>query len=70
MPETPQNPLPPVATMELVAQRLGDLRDALVIASQALRDYQFSLESPERHSAAQEAQHVLERSCSSDGTTQ
>jgi hypothetical protein len=51
----------PVAKAELVAHRLVALRDALVMVSQALRDYQFLLESTERRAAMLQADHLLNR---------
>ncbi len=48
--------------MALIAHRLFELRDAWVAASEALRDYHFSLESEERQLAAKQMLCLLERS--------
>jgi hypothetical protein len=56
------NPEPPEENIEHIVRCLVDLRNACVIASQALRDYQFSLESQQRQWADQQAQHLIETS--------
>jgi hypothetical protein len=48
--------------MELIVRCLAKLRDAWLVTSQALLDYQFSLESPQRQWAGQQAQHLIGKS--------
>ena len=62
MQPTIPNSQPAGEDMEHIARCLADLRDAWVVTSQALRDYHFSLESPERQVAAQQMEHLLQRS--------
>ena len=62
MQPTIPNSQPAGEDMEHIARCLADLRDAWVLTSQALRDYHFSLESPERQVAAQQMEHLLQRS--------
>ena len=56
------NSQPAGEDIDHIARCLAELRDAWVLTSQALRDYHFSLESPERQVAAQRMEHLLQRS--------
>ncbi len=60
----PLPPLPP--ELARLVQRLVDLRNSLQETALALSDYQFTLESAERHAAQIQAQEILERAKAQD----
>jgi hypothetical protein len=57
---TTPNPTPPDVDMEMLACLLAELRDALVEAALALRDYQFALNSDARCQARDQAGQWIE----------
>ena len=64
-----ENPQPRPADLERIVQGLANMRDALLAVALALRDYQLTLDSPERHAAELQARQMIERVMADENRT-